>query len=65
MEITWNYVKDTLPSKSDWYLVSYSMGAVTDAYWNKQQKKWLTMKPDEELTTVYAWADKPKAAPKI
>ena len=61
----WNYVNDLLPYKSGWYLVSYADGAVTDAYWNKKQKKWLTLKPDEELTTVYAWANKPKAAEKI
>ena len=63
--ITWNYVKDGNPEKSEWYLVSYADGAVTDAYWNKRQKKWLTLLPDEELTTVYAWAIKPKAAEKI
>jgi len=62
----WKYTKDELPSKSGWYLVSYAEGTgVTDSYWNKQQKKWLTLIPDEELTTVYAWTDKPKAAPKI
>lgn len=62
-EITWHYVKDDLPPASDWYLVSYADGiGVTDAYWNKQQKKWLTIKIDEELTTVYAWAEKPKPA---
>lgn len=60
--ITWNYVKDGTPTKSDWYLVSYADEAVTDAYWNKKQKKWLTMEPDFELTTVYAWCEKPKAA---
>lgn len=63
MEITWIYVKDKLPDKSNWYLVSYANNAVTDAFWNKKQKKWLTLTPDEELTTVYAWTDKPKAAP--
>lgn len=60
---TWHYVKDEPPKKSGWYLVSYADGeGVTDAYWNKQQKTWLTMKPDEELKTVYAWTDKPKPA---
>lgn len=62
--ITWNYVEDLLPYRSDWYLVSYADNAVTDAYWNKKQKKWLTIEPDQELTTVYAWAEKPKAARK-
>ena len=65
MEITWNYVKNGTPTKSGWYLVSYGNGVqATEAYWDKQKKKWLTRIVDEELTTVYAYAEMPKSAKK-
>lgn len=70
-EITWNYVKDGNPEKSGRYLISYTNEAVSEGYWNKQQKTWFfvgerTEDGDPvEITTIYAWALLPKAAKKI
>ena len=58
-KITWNNVK-TLPSKSAWYLITYAENYVGEAYYNKQQKKWLGREVDYEFTTVIAWAEMPK-----
>lgn len=66
--ITWNYVKDGMPEKAGHYLMSYAEGAVTTGYWNKAQKKWFFEGDRTEdgdpltCTTIYAWADLPKAA---
>ena len=61
MEITWTSVKTSLPNESKWYLVTYADGTgVTEAYWNKKQKKWIVRELDTELTTVTAWANMPE-----
>lgn len=70
-EITWNYVKDGQPKKAGRYLMSYTEGAVSVGYWNKQQHTWYFIGETTEngdpinVTTIYAWAELPKAAKKI
>lgn len=60
VKITWNDVKDGLPKKSEWYLVTYGENAVGEAYYNRKQKKWLTREVDYELKSVVAWAVMPE-----